>query len=117
LDDGELTREQLEAANEALREANARLARKWLGKSNSAAASLLARLEAEREELDTRLGKLEPRDPVVADRYALIKRIEELHAQALSQEQELLEIKRRRVWRLARRYSAVKSALLRGRKA
>jgi hypothetical protein len=103
----QLTIQQLEAANAELRQINARLARKWLGKSDSAAASLLAKLEAERLELEARLGKLEPRDPeslARADRQALLVRVEELHEQALAQDRALRELTSSRTWRLVSRY-------------
>jgi hypothetical protein len=95
--DNRLTREQLETANSDLRRANARLGREKLGKADSAAASLLAGLEAEREELARRLADLPSDDPVADERRALIRRVEELHEQVLAQERELQELKSMRL--------------------
>jgi hypothetical protein len=111
--DGELTREQLEEANAALRRANARLAREKLGKADSAAATLLARLEAEREELARRVGELPSGDLVADERRALIRRVEELHEQVLAQERELRQLKQMRAWRLASTYHGLTARLRR----
>jgi hypothetical protein len=111
--DERVTIEQLEAANAELRRVNARLAREKLGKANSAAASLLAKVEAEREELARRLGELPSGDPVADERRALIRRVEELHQQVLAQEHELRELKRMRLWRVSSRYHSIKALLLR----
>ena len=118
MDADDLTVDQLRAANAELQRANVLLARRRFGKADSAAASLLAKLEAERDELEARLGKLEPLDPVAAERRALIGRVEELHGQVLAQQQQLHEITATRTWRLAARYWAmrdrVKGAFERG---
>jgi hypothetical protein len=111
--DGELTREQLEEANAELRRANARLAREKLGKADSAAATLLAGLEAEREELARRVGELPSADPVADERRALIRRVEELHEQVLAQERELRQLKQMRAWRLASTYHGLTARLRR----
>jgi capsule polysaccharide export protein KpsE/RkpR len=97
----------LERANAELRRANARLARARLGKADSAAASLLGKLEAEKEELEARLSGIDPRDPegpARAERRALITRVEELHEQLLAQDRELRGMTSTRVWRFAARY-------------
>jgi 2-polyprenyl-3-methyl-5-hydroxy-6-metoxy-1,4-benzoquinol methylase len=98
----------LEEANETLRRANARLARSRMGKANSAASSLLATLEREKSELATLQEQLDPKrallDPVAAERQALVRRIEELHEQALLLDRELRAMVSTRVWRLAGRY-------------
>lgn len=111
--DDPLTREQLEAANADLRRANARLAREKLGKADSAAASLLAGLEAEREELARRLGDLPSGDPVADERRALIRRVEELHEQVLAQERELRELKSMRLWTLVSGYHSIRALVSR----
>lgn len=94
----------LEAANAELRRANARLGREWLGKADSAAASLLAKLESERAELEEQLGGYERLDPQAAERRALIHRVDELHEQVLAQDRQLREVTGTRAWRLAARY-------------
>ncbi|MDQ2911482.1 MAG: class I SAM-dependent methyltransferase [Actinomycetota bacterium] len=106
----------LERANAELRRANARLARSRLGKADSAAASLLARLEAERKELEARLAEVDPRDPEAAtraERQALIKRVEELHEQALAQDRQLRAMTSTRAWRLATRFWSTRDRLKR----
>ena len=101
---------RLEQANQALRQANARLARGLVGSSGSAAASLLARLErAERELARARAD---------ADRKQ--SRLEELQVElaAASRVTDLLETELRgmretRTWRLAGRYWSLRDRLLR----
>jgi 2-polyprenyl-3-methyl-5-hydroxy-6-metoxy-1,4-benzoquinol methylase len=108
----------LEAANEELRRTNARLGREWLGKADSAAASLLAKLEWERAELEQLLAGFDRSDPVTAERKSLVSRIEQLHEQVLAQDRQLREMAGTRVWRLAGRYWATRDRVKRlGRRA
>lgn len=103
----------LEHANRELRRVNARLARDRLGKADSAAATVLGKLERERTALEER------RRAHPTERQAQLRRIEELHEQALAQERQLREMTSTRAWRLATRYwgmrDALKSALRLGR--
>ena len=82
---------------------------KW-AKADSAAATLVARLELERQELEER------RLHESYDRQAHLRRIEELQEWALDLERQLKEITATRAWRLATRYwrsrEAMKRALL-----
>jgi 2-polyprenyl-3-methyl-5-hydroxy-6-metoxy-1,4-benzoquinol methylase len=104
----------LEVANADLRRENARLARKKLGKAGSAAASLLANLEADRVELDARLGKIDPLDPegpARAERRALLKRVEELHGQLLAQDRAMRDLTSTRGFRFVTRYWSTRDRL------
>lgn len=98
----------LESANEELRRANARLAREQLGKADSAAASLVARLEAERAALEAAkrhlAGELDPEAAARAERQALVQRIEELHDQVLAQDRQLRDLTATRGFRLVTSY-------------
>jgi 2-polyprenyl-3-methyl-5-hydroxy-6-metoxy-1,4-benzoquinol methylase len=98
----------LETANLELRRTNARLGRQWLGKGDSAAASLLAKLEAERAELEQHLSGFDRGDPETAERRALVRRIDQLHEQVLAQDRQLREMIATRAWRLAARYWSVR---------
>ena len=111
----------LERANEELRRINAQLARKRLGKADSAAASLLAKLdrqaaqlEAARQELQKMRDAHDPERHASAERRALINRVEELHEQVLTQDRQIRAMTETRVWRLAARYWRVRDGF-RGR--
>jgi SAM-dependent methyltransferase len=91
----------LERANEALRRANAQLARGLLGRSDTAAATLLARVKRLEEQLEA-LGKLEDRGP------AHEAWIANLHEQIAERDRTIAEIQSRRGWRLLNRYWAAR---------
>lgn len=89
----------LERANEALHRANLQLARGLLGRSDTAAATLLARVKRLEEQLEA-LGDLEDRGPA-HERW-----IENLHEQIAERDRMIAEIQSRRAWRLMNRYWA-----------
>jgi SAM-dependent methyltransferase len=93
----------LERANHELRSANVRLARSPLGKADSAAATLLG--QRRRDSYDS---------ADLTERQVHLRRIEELHEQALALERQLQEITATRSWRLATRYWAARDGLRRG---
>jgi hypothetical protein len=70
-DDVEARVHRLEQANEALRAANLRLARGWLGPSEAAAASLQARIEELRETLAARDARIEELTAIAAHNDSL----------------------------------------------
>jgi glycogen(starch) synthase len=88
----------LERANSELRRTNARLARAKLAKADSAAATLVAKLERERSA---------PEEGRLQDAY------DELREWALDLERQLKEITATRTWRLATRYWRSREALRR----
>ena len=95
----------LEQANRELRRTNARLAKGKLAKADSAAATLIANLELERQALEERRLResYDPEDPT--ERQAHLRRIDEL-------ERQLNEVTATRAWRVVTRYWALKRALL-----
>jgi hypothetical protein len=88
----------VERANSELRRTNARLARAKLAKADSAAATLVAKLERERSA---------PEEGRLQDAY------DELREWALDLERQLKEITATRTWRLATRYWRSREALRR----
>jgi 2-polyprenyl-3-methyl-5-hydroxy-6-metoxy-1,4-benzoquinol methylase len=91
----------LERANEALHRVNQQLARGLLGRSDTAAATLLARVRRLEEELEE-IRKLEERGPA-HDRW-----IENLHEQIAERDRTLAEIESRRAWRFLNHYWALR---------
>lgn len=95
----------LERANSELRRTNARLARAKLARADSAAATLVAELEGQRQAAEEG-GRLQAS-------------YDELREWALDLERQLQEITATRTWRVAARYGrareATKRALLRRR--
>jgi 2-polyprenyl-3-methyl-5-hydroxy-6-metoxy-1,4-benzoquinol methylase len=99
----------LERANAELRLANAKLTRSLLGKADSAAASLVAELEATRGEVD-RLRK----DQKLADEARAHELwIQELHDQIASRNAQIAMMESSRVWRLAGRWWRLRDRLRR----
>jgi hypothetical protein len=74
-----------------------------LGKADSAAATLLG--QRRRDSYDS---------ADLTERQVHLRRIEELHEQALALERQLQEITATRSWRLATRYWAARDGLRRG---
>jgi SAM-dependent methyltransferase len=103
----------LELAHRELRRANARLAREKLGKADSAAVSVLGRVERERQLLEEQRRKEEydPTNPT--ERQAHIRRINELNDHALKVEREMREFTETRAWRIATGYWAARDRLKR----
>ena len=108
---------RLEHANEALRRANARLARGLVGSSGSAAAALLAKLQLSEQELARARAEVAEKARTVRD---LTGRIEELGVElaVASRSTELLEaelqrMQETRTWRLAGRFWSLRDRLLR----
>ena len=89
---------ELEAANAELRAANLRLTRDWMGRSDAAAASVLARHERERRAVERENEEL---------RHQLVVRGIELERALESARANDLLAQRERAWRDAPRYHAV----------
>lgn len=103
----------LEHANRELRRTNARLARNKWAKADSAASTLLANVELERRALK-KLRLQQSYDPEdETERQAHLRRIEELHEEALALERTVKEMKSTRAWSLVSRYWATRDAIAR----
>ena len=100
----------LEDANRELRRTNVRLGQEWLGKADSAAATIVARLELENRAVQSQLQR-EPYQRT--EREAHLQRIEELHEQVLGLDRTMQQMRSTRAWRLVRRYWATRDAILR----
>lgn len=94
----------LERAHRELHRTNARLAGAKLGKSDSAAVSVLAKIERERQLLEELRLKYEYDPSSLTERQAHLRRIDELHAQALDLEGQIREITGTRAWRMSTAY-------------
>jgi SAM-dependent methyltransferase len=99
----------LERANTELRRANARLGRDLLGVADSAAASLLAKLERTERELAAVKNQLREKQPEAELRTW----IDHLHEQIYEQKRQVETMQATRAWRLAGRYWALRDRLLR----
>jgi 2-polyprenyl-3-methyl-5-hydroxy-6-metoxy-1,4-benzoquinol methylase len=97
----------LERANEALRRANARLARGLLGRSDTAAATLLARVKRLEEQLEEQLEARRREDRGPAHELWIAN----LHDQIAERDRMIAEIQSRRGWRVLNRYWAVRGRL------
>lgn len=91
----------LERANEALGQANARLARSKLGTADSAAAALQGRLRGLEEEIRS-LRQIQERARRVDAEHE--RWIESLHEQIEERQRRIDEMQSTRAWQLARRY-------------
>jgi SAM-dependent methyltransferase len=97
----------LERANAELRHTNARLAREKLGVAESAAASLLARVERLETELEQARARAEEEERAVAhDDW-----IKHLHAEIDRHRRQVEAMEATRVWRLGRRYWRLRDRL------
>jgi 2-polyprenyl-3-methyl-5-hydroxy-6-metoxy-1,4-benzoquinol methylase len=97
----------LELANADLRCTNARLARGMLGVADSAAASLLARVERLENELEeTRVRVQQEQRALEHDEW-----IEHLHAEIDRHRRQVETMQSTRVWRLAARYWGLRDRL------
>jgi SAM-dependent methyltransferase len=99
----------LERANRELRIANARLARHHLGKSDSASATLLARVERLTNELDELRVRVRQED----ERRAHEEWIADLHGQIEEHQLTIEAMTSTRAWRLAGRYWRIRERVLR----
>jgi SAM-dependent methyltransferase len=92
----------LERANEELRRVNARLARSWLGRADSAAATLVARVKRLEQELAEANERLRPEHE---------RMIQALHEEIAELNRSIAEMQNTRAWRMASRFWAFKRAL------
>ena len=101
----------LEQANRELRRTNARLARSKWAKADSAASTLLGKLELERRRLkELRLAQsYDPED--LTERQAHLRRIEELNEQALQLDRTVQQMMSTRVWKVATQYRATRNKI------
>ena len=99
----------LEEANEALRRANARLARDKLGTADSAAASLVGRLRTLEDEL-AEIRRIEAEEVATEEHRQWI---DHLHQQIAERDRMIAEIQSRRAWRLLNRYWSVRARFTR----
>jgi 2-polyprenyl-3-methyl-5-hydroxy-6-metoxy-1,4-benzoquinol methylase len=101
----------LEQANRELRKTNARLARSKWAKADSAASTMLGKLELERRGLrKLRLEQsYDPDDPT--ERQAHLRRIEELHEQALQLDRTVQQMMSTRAWKVATQYRATRNKI------
>jgi SAM-dependent methyltransferase len=98
----------LERANVELRRANARLGRDTLGIADSAAASLLAKLDRTERELAAMKKRLREKEHE-ADLHTWV---DHLHALIYEQRDQVQAMQATRVWRLAGKYWALRDRLL-----
>jgi SAM-dependent methyltransferase len=94
----------LERANAELRRVNARLARSWLGRADSAAATLVARVQR----LEQSLAEAEARAAANARRPEDQEVIENLDREVAELNQTIAAMQGTRAWRLASRFWGVK---------
>jgi 2-polyprenyl-3-methyl-5-hydroxy-6-metoxy-1,4-benzoquinol methylase len=99
----------LERANAELRRVNARLGRSRLGVSESAAASLVAKLERAEQELEATKKLLREKEQE-ADLHTWV---DHLHELIYEQRREVEAMQSTRVWRLAGSYWALRDRVLR----
>lgn len=101
----------LEQANRELRKTNARLARSKWAKADSAASTMLGKLELERRGL-RKLRLEQSYDPDdTTERQAHLRRIEELHEQALQLDRTVQQMMSTRAWKLVSRYWATRDKI------
>jgi len=103
----------LELANAELRRANARLGREMLGVADSAAASILARVDRLTKELEEARVRIDEEERAADAKRAHDEWIENLHEQIENHKRTIQEIQATRVWRLAGRYWGARELLRR----
>jgi SAM-dependent methyltransferase len=103
----------LELANAELRRANVRLGRRMLGVADSAAASILARVERLTTELEEARVRMHEEERAADAKRAHDEWIENLHEQIEQQKRTIREMEATRVWRLAGRYWGARDRLRR----
>jgi 2-polyprenyl-3-methyl-5-hydroxy-6-metoxy-1,4-benzoquinol methylase len=103
----------LERANEELRRVNARLARGLIGTADSAAASLLAKVERTERELAAVRQQLAERERAERQEQELHAWIDQLHEEIDRRGREVEAMQATRVWRLAGKYWRLRDRVVR----
>jgi 2-polyprenyl-3-methyl-5-hydroxy-6-metoxy-1,4-benzoquinol methylase len=103
----------LELGNAELRRANARLGRERLGVADSAAASILARIERLTRELEELRVRIDEEEQAAEAKRAHDEWIENLHEQIEEHKRTIRDMETTRIWRLGGRYWAARDRLRR----